>query len=173
MAVYNNKEELKNNIINTYNKYIKEFNNIPEENANLKVELVEKTPFENLAYQVGWTTLLLKWEKDEKKGVKVKTPTEQYRWNQLGELYKWFYKEYHNLKLSELKCLLDDNVEMILNMIDELSSEELFEIHKRQWCDDATKNAAWTVAKFIHINTVAPFKSFRTKIRKYKKTVGL
>lgn len=28
----------------------------------------------------------------------------------------------------------------------------------------------WRVWKWIHINIVAPFKSFRTKIRKWKKT---
>ncbi|HGI2398361.1 TPA: ClbS/DfsB family four-helix bundle protein, partial [Streptococcus agalactiae] len=37
------------------------------------------------------------------------------------------------------------------------------------WADSATKNAVWEVYKFIHINTVAPFGTFRTKIRKWKK----
>ena len=37
----------------------------------------------------------------------------------------------------------------------------------RKWADDATK----TVYKFIHVNTVAPFKTFRNKIRKWKKIV--
>ena len=35
--------------------------------------------------------------------------------------------------------------------------------------DDATKTAIWEVYKFIHINTVAPFGTFRTKIRKWKR----
>ena len=39
----------------------------------------------------------------------------------------------------------------------------------RKWADDATKTAVWEVYKFIHVNTVAPFKTFRNKIRKWKK----
>ena len=54
-------------------------------------------------------------------------------------------------------------------MIDSLSEEKLFNPHMRQWADDATKTAAWEVYKFIHVNTVAPFGTFRTKIRKWKK----
>ncbi|HFN5447097.1 TPA: ClbS/DfsB family four-helix bundle protein, partial [Enterococcus faecium] len=35
--------------------------------------------------------------------------------------------------------------------------------------DEATKTAVWEVYKFIHVNTVAPFGTFRTKIRKWKR----
>ena len=54
-------------------------------------------------------------------------------------------------------------------MIDSMTEEELFRPHQRKWADQATKTAIWEVYKFIHINTVAPFGSFRTKIRKWKK----
>ena len=47
--------------------------------------------------------------------------------------------------------------------------EELFKPHMRKWADEATKTAVWEVYKFIHVNTVAPFGTFRTKIRKWKK----
>ena len=39
----------------------------------------------------------------------------------------------------------------------------------RKGADKATKTAVWEVYKFIHVNTVAPFGTFRTKIRKWKK----
>ncbi len=55
-------------------------------------------------------------------------------------------------------------------MIDFVSEEELFQPHRRKWADDATKTAVWAVYKFIHVNTVAPFGTFRTKIRKWKKS---
>ena len=54
-------------------------------------------------------------------------------------------------------------------MIDSMSEDELFQPQMRRWADDATKTAAWEVYKFIHVNTVAPFGTFRTKIRKWKK----
>ena len=65
--------------------------------------------------------------------------------------------------------MLKENINSIYEMIDSLSDEELFEPHMRKWADEATKTAVWEVYKFIHINTFAPFGTFRTKIRKWKK----
>ena len=171
MRSYENKAELKEEIKKTFDKYILEFDSIPEELKDERVEEVERTPAENLAYQVGWTTLLLKWENDEKNGIDVKTPSDKFKWNQLGELYQWFTDTYANKSLKELKEQLSQNIENIYLMIDELTDDELFEAHMRKWADEATKTATWEVYKFIHINTVAPFGTFRTKIRKWKKLV--
>ncbi|NSC72567.1 ClbS/DfsB family four-helix bundle protein, partial [Blautia obeum] len=41
-----------------------EFDIIPESLKDKSVEEVDRTPAVNLAYQVGWTTLVLKWESD-------------------------------------------------------------------------------------------------------------
>ena len=158
MRTYENKDELKNEINKSFAKYISEFNDIPELLKDKRVDEVDRTPAENLAYQVGWTTLILKWEADD-----------NFKWNQLGELYQWFTDTYAHLSLQELKDLLNENVDSIYAMIDSLSEEELFKPHMRKWADEATKTAVWEVYKFIHVNTVAPFGTFRTKIRKWKK----
>lgn len=60
MRAYQNKEDLKLEIEKNFKKYIAEFDNIPEELKDKRVDEVDRTPAENLAYQVGWTTLLLK-----------------------------------------------------------------------------------------------------------------
>ena len=171
MKAYENKEELKDEIKKAYTKYIAEFDHIPEDMKDLRAEYVDRTPAENLAYQVGWTTLLLKWEQDERKGLQVKTPSQQFKWNQLGELYQWFTDSYANLSLGELRERLENNIQGVYEMLDSMSEEEVFLPHKRKWADDATKTATWEVYKFIHINTVAPFGTFRTKIRKWKKLI--
>ena len=90
MRSYENKEELKREIKKSYEKYIVEFSDIPNKNKNKKNSEVDRTPAENLAYQVGWTTLLLQWENNYKLGIEVKTPSDYFKWNQLGELYQWF-----------------------------------------------------------------------------------
>lgn len=36
----------------------------------------------------------------------------------------------------------------------------------RNW---SSNKAQWPIWKWIHINSVAPFKNFRTKIRRWKK----
>ena len=102
---------------------------------------------------------------------KVKTPSENFKWNELNKLYQYFTDTYAHLSLKELKELLNENIENIYKLIDSMSEEELFKPHQRKWADEATKSAVWEVYKFIHINTVAPFGTFRTKIRKWKKLV--
>ena len=169
MKQYASKEELKEEIIKSYEKYIEEFIDIDENFKDKRIEEVDRTPAENLSYQVGWTSLLLKWEEDERKGIEVKTPSDKFKWNELGKLYEWFNESYSNLSLKELKSILDENINKILKLIDDMTEEELFNPHMRRWADDATKTAVWEVYKFIHVNTVAPFKTFRTKIRKWKK----
>ena len=72
MRTYKDKEELKAEISKGFEKYIAEFDSIPEALKDIRVAEVDRTPAENLAYQIGWTTLLLKWENDEKRGVEVK-----------------------------------------------------------------------------------------------------
>lgn len=72
--------------------------------------------------------------------------------------------------MNELKARLAENVSRIDAMIDFVSEEELFQPHRRKRADDATKTAVWAVYKFTHVNTVAPFGTFRTKIRKWKKS---
>ena len=169
MRTYENKDELKREINKSFEKYISEFDDIPESLKDVSVEEVDRTPAENFAYQVGWTTLVLKWEEDERNGLQVKTPSDDFKWNQLGDLYQWFNDTYVHLSLQELKEILNDNIDSIYAMIDSLSEEELFKPHMRKWADEATKTAVWEVYKFIHVNTVAPFGTFRTKIRKWKK----
>ena len=169
MKVYGSKEELKEEIKKTYSKFIAEFDNIPENMKDLRAEGVDRTPAENLAYQVGWTTLVLKWEQDERNGKEVKTPSDEFKWNQLGALYQWFTDTYAHMSINELRTVLDKNIQDIYEMIDSMSDEDLFVPHRRKWADGATKSAVWEVYKFIHVNTVAPFGTFRTKIRKWKK----
>mgnify|MGYP000948151568 CR=1 FL=1 len=106
MRVYKSKEELKAEINKTFEKYISEFDSIPEALKDKRVDEVDRTPAENLAYQVGWTTLVLKWEEDERKGLQVKTPSDEFKWNQLGELYRWFTDTYAHLSLREPKRVL-------------------------------------------------------------------
>ena len=52
MRVYENKEELKTEINKTFEKYIAEFDNIPESLKDKRIDEVDRTPAENLAYHV-------------------------------------------------------------------------------------------------------------------------
>ena len=54
MRTYENKDELKNEINKSFAKYISEFNDIPEHLKDKRIDEIDRTPAENLAYQVGW-----------------------------------------------------------------------------------------------------------------------
>ncbi len=166
MRICENREEVKNEINKSFAKYISEFNDIPEHLKDMRVDEVDRTPAENLAYQVGGTTLIIKLQLDERKRLYVKTPSDNFKWNQLGKLYQWFTDTYAHLSLKDLKAMLNENINMIYEMIESLNDEELFEQHMRKCADETTKTAVWKVYKFIHFNTIAPFGTFRTKIRK-------
>ena len=61
MFKYESKDSLKNAILKSYKKYISEFSDIPEKLKDKRYKDAECSPAENLALQVGWTTLQLKW----------------------------------------------------------------------------------------------------------------
>ena len=170
MKTYTDRQELIAEIKNRLEKYDAEFENIPEDKRDLRIDGVDKTPSENLAYQLGWVTLLLEWDAQEKQGLTVMTPAPGYKWNQLGSLYQEFYQKYGQYSLKEQRNMLQGLTNDLYRWIETLSEEELFQPQMRKW---ATTKAMWPVWKWIHINTVAPFTNFRTQIRKWKKLAQL
>ena len=168
MRTYTSKDELITEIGQRYQKYISEFENIPENLRNKRIEEVDKTPSENLSYQFGWLSLLVGWEEKEKHGIVVHTPADGYKWNNLGGLYQSFYETYGTETLAEQTQQLNKKVIDLCLWIETLTDKELFEPEQRKW---ATTKAKWPLYKWIHINSVAPFTNFRTKVRKWKRIV--
>ncbi|MCL1631982.1 ClbS/DfsB family four-helix bundle protein [Sporolactobacillus sp. CPB3-1] len=166
MQSYDNKEALIAEIQKTFKLFIKEFDNVPGNKMHWRIAQVDRTPYEMIAYQVGWLTQVMGWESTELSGQKVMTPSANYKWNQLGLLYQQFYDQYTGYSLKELCDLFEKKVDSWCAWIQGLSDDELFTPGVRKW---TVTNANWPMWKWIHINSVAPFKSFRTKIRKWKK----
>ncbi|WP_419868159.1 ClbS/DfsB family four-helix bundle protein [Chryseobacterium sp. CT-SW4] len=163
---YKDKTELIEEIKKRYTLYDKEFDGINENQKDLVKAGIDKTPSQNISYQIGWTGLLLKWESDEQKGIDVKTPAPDYKWNNLGGLYQSFYEKFGTQSLDQQRVMLKNQVEEILKWIEKLDHDALFLPQQRKW---ATTPAQWPLWKWIHINTTAPFKSFRSQLRKWKK----
>jgi len=164
---YKNRQELILEISKRAELFIEEFNDIDEKYKNTLIEGIDRTPYQMIAYQLGWINLILNWEKKEEKGHIVITPTPDYKWNNLGGLYESFYNEYKGYTLKELKTMFIKSEEKIIGLINSYTDEELFQTNSRRWASSTPSN--WLICKWIHINTVAPFKSFRIKIRKWKK----
>ncbi len=167
MQAYSGKKALIAEVENTAALLIAEFGDIEEADKNLRFDGVDRTPQEMLAYQLGWMHLLLDWEHDEQQGNIVITPAPGYKWNQLGALYQSFYDHYREASLSALKEAFTATVFEVTSWLNSLEETELFTPGTRKWAASTPSN--WPVWKWIHINTVAPFKSFRSKILKWKK----
>lgn len=169
MIQYKDKTELIEALKKNYLLYDKEFDDISEDRKDILKPEIDKSPSQNISYQLGWTSLLLQWEADEKKGIKVQTPASGYKWNNLGGLYQSFYSKYETYSLHQQRELLKNQVNEIIEWIETLDHETLFVPEQRKW---ATTPAKWPIWKWIDINTVAPFKNFRAQLRTWKKETG-
>lgn len=123
---YLSKEELKDAIHIAYQSLDHEFDGIEHSQRDNRMEGVDRTPAEIIAYQLGWLNLIMKWDKDEKAGLTVITPSPDYKWNQLGGLYQSFYHTYAAYSLDELRSLFQETEHQWQNWIDSLSDEELY-----------------------------------------------
>ena len=170
MQGYESKEALIAEIRKTAGLFAAEFDDVAEADADSMVEGVDRTPREMLAYQLGWRGLLRGWDADELAGKDVAMPAPGCKWNQMGVLYQGFYDEHRAEPFEHLKRSFEDDVDALVQWVDGFSDEELFEPGGRAWAQSTPSN--WPVWKWIHTNTVAPFKSFRSKIRKWKKARG-
>ncbi|WP_018665419.1 ClbS/DfsB family four-helix bundle protein [Heyndrickxia acidiproducens] len=171
MQKYANKEALIDEVTKSAKLFIDEFRSINNLDKDVFVNEVDRTPSQMIAYQLGWLNLILSWEQDNKDGKNVITPAPDYKWNNLGGLYQSFYDKYASYSLETLIEMFNHDVHKIIQLVESYSDKELFEQGGRQWANSTPSK--WPIWKWIHINTVAPFKTFRTKIRKWKKMKGI
>ena len=167
MQEYASKNALIDEIRKTAELFIKEFDDVSEDDKNLLLDGVDRTPREIIAYQLGWMSLIRGWDKDELDGKAVITPAPGFKWNQMGVLYQGFYDKYEGESISRLRTLFVADLDSFIEWLDGFSDDELFKLGSRKWASSTSSN--WPIWKWVHINTAAPFKSFRSKIRKWKK----
>jgi hypothetical protein len=167
MQEYAGKNALIAEIKKTAEIFIKEFEDVAEADKDIRFNEIDRTPGEIIAYQLGWMGLIRGWERDELEGKEVILPAPGYKWNQLGTLHQSFYDKYQDQSLIQLRELFVTAVDSLIEWIRGFSDDELFRPGGRKWAASTTSN--WPIWKWVHINTVAPFRSFRSKIRKWKK----
>jgi len=167
MEKYANSSALIEEITKTAGLFIKEFETVPEADKDIRLDQVDRTPREILAYQLGWMDLIRGWDADELAGKVVVTPAPGYKWNQMGAIYQGFYEKYQNESLAQLIEMFKASVDSLTRWLAAFGEDELFAPGGRKWAASTPSN--WPIWKWVHINTVAPFKSFRSKIRMWKK----
>ncbi len=165
MPLPKNKEEAITNLRLAYQKLDAEFENLDSNKTRIKDIEGNISACDILAYQIGWGKLLLSWEKDELNGKKVIMPAKGFKWNELGRLANSFYLHYEDKDLKYLRKEFKKTVDKIENLIILLPGEEVFIPKHREWTGEK-----WPMMKWIQINSIAPYKSARTKIRRWKKS---
>lgn len=168
MPLPTTKKQLLQNLQTAYQKLDAEFDAIPESLSRQKGIEGEISCCDLLAYQIGWADTLMGWEKAEQQGQTPTMPTKGFKWNQLGELATHFYQVHTNATLPELRAQFAQRQTELTEWIDALDDSELFQAHQRQWTGEK-----WAMVKWIQINTIAPYQSARTKLRRWKKQVDL
>ena len=164
---YSNKLELVEAIKSNANLFIKEYLDIKESSINMVDEEIGYTPFQMLSFCNGWMDLVLAWESEEQKGIQKTPLATEWKWNNLDWLYQRFYDKYNGYSLKELINIFNQNVDNIIKLVNNLSDVELLETGKRNWAK--THGKEFSVCRLIHLNSIANFKNFRGKIRKWKK----
>ncbi len=167
MQTYENRQALIDEINKRACLFILEFDEVANADRDTLAEGVDRTPAQMIAYQLGWMSLILRWEREEQEGKTVITPAPGYKWNALGNLYQRFYQDYASCSVSELCVLFSEKVCDIIAFLNTLSEDELFLPGYRKWASSNPSN--WPIWKWVQVNTIAPFTSFRAKIRKWKK----
>ena len=168
MPLPTTRDELLANLKKAYEKLDAEFDDIDsglERDKGIEREL---SCCDIIAYQLGWGKLLISWDSAELAGRIVVMPSADFKWNQLGELANTFYKEYSQQSLKQLRTEFQNLYLQLVEWICALTEVELFVPKQRCWTGEK-----WAMVKWIQINTIAPYQSARTKVRRWKKEISI
>jgi hypothetical protein len=164
MPLPENKTQLLKKLNDSYMKLDAEFEGLSRAASRKREIERDISACDILAYQIGWGQLLLGWEKSERNGDVPDMPSKGYKWNELGKLAESFYKSRKHAALDELRTEFRRTFGEIVSMIEKLPANDLFKPKQRKWTGEK-----WSMVKWIQINTIAPYSSARTKLRRWKK----
>ncbi len=145
MKEYKNKVSLVEGIQKSSEFFIAEFNDIKENDKSLLLDGVDRSPAEIIAYQLGWLNLIRSWDNDETNGIDVVTPSINYKWNNLGGLYKEFCSKYKEYTLQELINIFKHDVKSFIDWVNTFDENELFTPGSRKWASSTASN--WPIWK--------------------------
>jgi len=111
-----------------------------------------------------WIDLFMVWERQEFEGKSPDMPAKGYKWNQLGELARVFYDRCSDKSLLQLRAEFKESHHNLVQWVESLTEADLFEPHRRKWT-----GAKWAIAKWVQVNSIAPYRSARPKVGSWQK----
>lgn len=121
----------------------------------------QMSPFDLVAYLVGWNELVLKWLDGHAAGRPVDLPETGFKWNELGRLARKFYRDYENIPYPQLLDRLVAAKDRVVAAIERQDNSALYE---REWYEK------WTMGRMIQLNTASPYANARGRLRKWLKS---
>ncbi|MCB1067666.1 MAG: ClbS/DfsB family four-helix bundle protein [Simkania sp.] len=120
--------------------------------GKLKISVVDL-----IAYQIGWSKLLLEWYQSgiEKKSIQM--PGEGFtKWDYQG-IAKHFFKTYCFENLSAQRKFLNELVQKIIVFVEyESQTENIEKVGIWDWCT-LPSGKKWPLSKWVSINTKSPY----------------
>lgn len=164
-SIPQSKDELLFAINVTFTKLMQDYRAIPTSIAREcgvegNIKGTQISVCDTVAYLIGWSKLVLKWQRLKAQEFAVDLPETGYQWNQLGLLAAHFHQEYRDWQYEDLLNELESTVEDVVALITRLSNTELYET---PWYNQ------WTLGRMIQLNTSSPMKNIRTKVRRFNK----
>lgn len=126
-----------------------------------------RSPADLLAYQIGWGRLLLAWEAEETAGRQPAMPAPGFKWNQLGALAQHFYQAAAGVSRPALMAEFAALRRSLGEWLQGMDESTLLVPGQRRWAGDK-----WPLAKWVQVNTAAPYNAARTKLRRWAKTAA-
>lgn len=117
-----------------------------------------------LAHLVEWEQMVLGWYRAGLRGQTPALPATRYKWNQTPQLNQMIYEKHRDRRLEEVVKQFHASHQEILEVIMELSNEELFTVGKYTW---TKKN---TMGTYFVSSTSSHYLWARKEIRKGLKT---
>ena len=119
-----------------------------------------------LAYQIGWTTLVIQWYENGIAHQTFSMPGEGFATWDYTNIALHFYKKYENYSYNDLIKTFSILVTAIISIVEkEYVSGNLDAIGVWSWCT-LQSGKQWPLSKWIQVNTVAPYKRAQLIIKK-------
>lgn len=168
-SIAKSKEELQSAIEIIFLKLLEDYRVIPVD-LSRKISIegnikdTEISVCDTIAYLIGWGKLVLKWHQHEQQGLSLELPETGFQWNELGLLASSFHTYYKDWGIIELLNEFEATVEQVQAMLADLTNEELY---GKLWYKK------YTFGRMVQLNTSAPMKNMRAKVRRFKKVNGI
>ena len=122
-------------------------------------------PHQLASYLLGWATTVLEWGKAYRQTHTVPTIiTTGY-----GAVAQKFYVQYAGIAYSVVLTKLHETVVAIEQLIEQTSEDDLYHV---VWYRTKTSGREYTMGRIIELNTVAPLRSVRGRLRRVMKERG-